>query len=106
MSKKPDPLEVHRLRLEQAEREAKGDFSQPSPPLTLEEPAPDRAAIEAALAKKKADEAWAKAERAEEDADLSPNAILNAQHNNLRAQAKIDQAILGYLDTSLPRQDR
>jgi hypothetical protein len=98
-----DPLEERRLRLEQAEREARGDFSRPVPP-----PKPVPKAGSAAAASKNND-SWAKykgGSARDDDDDTNPNAILNKQHNNLRAQAKIDLAMAALLDTSMPRQER
>jgi len=72
-----DPFEERRLRLEQAEREARGDFSTPAPVVKK------KAATTTAPSVKK-DEAWLKYKKASEDTDAdesNPNAILNRQHN-------------------------
>ncbi len=99
MSDPIDPLTERRLRLEQAEREAKGDFSRP---------APTTAAVSAAApAGKKKDNDWAKYKGGntrdnenDDDDDGNPNAMLNKQHNSLRAQAKITLGMAAMLDTT------
>lgn len=104
MAEPVDPMKELQLRLEQAEREAQGDFSLSAPPSTA---APAKPATEHGPIKSKEDWNSYKAGSArDDDDDDSPNAQLNRQHNNLRAQAKIDQAMMAMLDTSIPRQDR
>lgn len=104
-----DPLEERRLRLEQAEREARGDFSQSTPNTRPGAPPEAKAAAKALQASSAASEEWAKYRKGranDEDDDDSVAAQLNRQHNNFRAQAKIDLGLSSLLDTSLPREER
>lgn len=87
------------MRLDRAEREAKGDFSKSDPSEVGTSSAASSTAASSSsssaaatkLAKENEDDSWKKYKRPEDDDDLTPAAILNKQHSNLRAQAKVDQ---------------
>jgi len=111
-----DPLEERRRRLEQAEREAKGDFSMSDESSSSSSSSSQRNnsstgnkkgnASSSASSHRKKDQEWLRYQRNENEDESDPAVILNRQHNNFRAQAQLDLAMKSLLDTSLPRAER
>lgn len=114
MSDPIDPFEERRLRLEQAEREARGDFSMSGSTSKNKNNNPSSSSSSSSSSSKSQfqapkDDSWRRTRVTSDyspDTDESnPNAVLNRQHANLRAQAKITLGMAAMLDTSQPREE-